>query len=47
MLQKCSMIGLTADAVSVGQDHILNVFLWNPDKNASSRVLNLSDQHTF
>ena len=32
MLQKCSMIGLTADAVSVGQDHILNVFLWNPDK---------------
>ena len=26
------MIGLTADAVSVGQDHILNVFLWNPDK---------------
>ena len=32
MLQKCSMIGLTTDAVSVGQDHILNVFLWNPDK---------------
>ena len=26
------MIGLTADAVSVGQDHIFNVFLWNPDK---------------
>ena len=32
LVKEAPVLGLTADAVSVGSDHILNVFLWEPSK---------------